>query len=104
MLDVAFVYGSNSIYAIWKNRIFSKRTRHGILKLGMFHRWLCWKVSPVEKSLGNFFPAEIQLRTRVRIRGLELRNEAIELSKAKKGSIKPLVFSVCQNNCIEFKT
>ena len=24
MLDAAFVYSSNSIYAIWKNRIFSE--------------------------------------------------------------------------------
>ena len=44
---------------------YSKRTHHGILKLGLFHSGICLKVSPVEKSLGTFFPADLQLRTRV---------------------------------------
>ena len=59
MLDVAFVYGSDSIYAIWKNRIFSKRTRHGISILDSFQSWTCQQVSPVEKPYGNFFPADL---------------------------------------------
>ena len=44
---------------------YSKRTHHGILKLGLFHCGICLKVTPVEKSLGTFFPADLQLRTRV---------------------------------------
>ena len=47
---------------------YSKRTHHGILKLGLFHSGICLKVSPVEKSLGTFFPADLQLRTRVTYR------------------------------------
>ena len=59
MRDVAYVYSSDSIYAIWKNRSFSKRTHYGVSILGSFQSWTCQQVSSHENLPGNLICAEL---------------------------------------------
>jgi len=41
--------------------IFSPGQHHGFSILVVFHSLICWKVIPVEKSMGNFFTADLYL-------------------------------------------